>query len=678
MRKSGFYPKLAAQSMRKNGKVYLPYLLTCIATSAMFYIMLYLQGNEGVSAMRGAPYVGTVMMFGSWIIAIFSAILLYYTNSFIMRRRSRELGLYNILGMEKRHLAIIMLWETVFTAIIGIVGGIAVGALLSKLMLLLLCSVLNNSVPFGFEISVSGIWTTVAVYCVIFLLNLLANLRRVGKAKPIELLYSTKTGEREPKTRWALTVLGVLTLGTGYAIALVVQSPLEALFWFFVAVLLVIIGTYCLFISGSIAVLKLMRKNKRYYYKTKHFTTVSGMLYRMKRNAAGLASICILSTMVLVTVSSTLCLYLGLEETVEINYPRDIAVTYRNPGEDVIDDAIALIREEAEKEGLEITALEVSKTLEVNLHIAGDGNLDRDDTFEYYMSDPASVIVYFITDSQYSRLMGRDVSLADGEALAQAKYMEWSAPEAIDILGSSFSLRQIDDFPVVGDISSYVAQILCFVITEADMYRLNDAVIEVTDNRYTSVAEKIGFDLDADDDTQIEFFGDVSDSLIKMIAGEYTDENGELKTYTYDVLSFENKAESAAELYAMYGGFFFLGIFLGSLFLMATVLIIYYKQVSEGYEDAERFKIMQQVGMSEREVRQSIKSQVMTVFFLPLAMAGLHITAAFPMLTRLLSLFKLDNSGLFMMCCAGVILAFAVAYALIYTLTARAYYQIVK
>lgn len=665
MSKSGFYSSLARQSIKNNAKYYIPYFLSCIGSAAMFYIMFYLNGSKALDAMRGGGTLRVVLILGAIIIAIFSALVLFYTNGFLMKRRERELGLYNVLGMEKRHIGILLLWESFYSALIGIIGGLAVGILLSKLLLLILCSILHFEVPFGFEISTDGIWITVAVFCIIFILNLLNNLHRVGRSRPIEMLRSANTAEREPKSKWILNVVGVLALGGGYAIALAVESPIKALGLFFIAVLLVIIGTYCLFTSGSIAVLKLLRKNKKYYYKTRHFTAISGMLHRMKRNAAGLASICILSTMVLVTVSSTLCLYLGADEVLSDRYPNDISLVFKDPGPGTDKAAHEAIAAAADKQGVRVDNISEEKSLELSLRLDGNRLIRDEQSIEYSLADDNIVIAYFISADTYAAQTGAVQELRRGQALVQAFDFTFDLPEQMEIMSLPFEMCPVDNFPKKGEVSSYVAKMLCFVVCDDDLYALSEASKAVYDNNVSVLTMRIGFNVDAVSAQQIAFADELMDEL----------SSGKCE---YDMLYTDCRAEGEGDFYAMYGGFFFLGIFLGTLFLMATVLIIYYKQISEGYEDAERFKIMQQVGMSRQEVKSSIHSQIMTVFFLPLAMAGVHIAFAFKMITRLLEIFSLYNVKLFALCCIGAFLIFALIYAAIYSLTAKAYYKIVR
>ena len=574
MRKLDFYPKLAVRSLRLNGKFYLPYLLSGAISAAMLYDILFLNMNRGVAQLKGTNAVRGLLGFGAIVVAVFSFALLCYTNSFLMKRRQKELGLYNILGMEKRHLARLLLWETVYAALLCILGGLLLGILLSKLFLLLLCAIIQAEVPFGFEVPREAVLYTTAAFGGIFLLNYLLNLLRLNRVKPIELLKGTESGEREPRTKWVLTVLGVLTMGTGYGISLTVKDPVKAMLLFFLAVILVIVGTYCLFTAGSIALLKALRRNKRYYYRTRHFTAVSGMLHRMKRNAAGLATICILSTMVLVTVSTTVCLYMGVDEMLDLMYCRDVQ-TYVNYG--------------APEDLPKVKGLYERKARELGVK----------------MEDFAA-LCFYAPATEYAN------NRTDVEPLLKRA-------QGADVVGD----------PADGPMRVYVG---CNLPADADASLFAASVAVGTRD------------------------------LALSSSWCFTDDCRAGRT----------------DFWASLGGFFFIGLFLGSLFLMAAVLIVYYKQVSEGYEDARSFSIMQQVGMTQEEVKTSIRSQVSTVFFLPLVAAACHTAGAFPMTKKILLLFGLTNTGLFVLCSAATLLLFAAVYYGIYRLTAREYYRIVK
>ena len=646
MRKTGFFPRLALINLLRNGRYYGPYLLSCGGTAAMFYILRFLTWSEGIRSVgRGAVYLETMMGIGCFVVALFAAVILLYANSFVMKRRQRELGLYNVLGLEKRHIAWVMVCETLFCAAAALLGGLLAGVLLSKLILLLLLRLVRLPVSFGFSVSGHGLLETAALFGVLFGLTLLCNLVRLGRSNPIQLLRSGQTGEREPRTKRLLALLGLAALGGGYAIALTVQDPVEALTLFFVAVLLVIAGTYCLFTAGSVAWLKHLRNKPAYYYQTRHFTAVSGILYRMKQNAVGLANICILASMVLVTVSGTVCLYLGAEVSLDRMYPNDILVTQTlEEGTDTAD-TLRQTRAAAAATGRRVRLLEYETA--ASFHARYSGNTLLTDL----NAEGPLVRVTVLTAEEYGRLTGEAVSLEEGEVLACAPALH--LPETVYWGGTAMRVKDLLDAFPAGDFAmvSNVADV--GLVADG---ALAEALMETDIARRTF---RIRMDLDGTDAEKL----DCAEALLAGSDGAY---------------GVTSRQDMAAEFYTMYGGFLFLGVFLGVLFLMTTVLIIYYKQISEGYEDQRRYRIMQQVGMTRQEVRASVRSQVLLVFFLPLGAAGLHILAAFPMLSHILELFGLYNVPLFAACTAGTLLAFCAAYALIFALTARTYDRIVS
>nr|WP_326186283.1 FtsX-like permease family protein [uncultured Oscillibacter sp.] len=647
MRNAGFFPRLALVNLARNGRFYGPYLLSCGAVAAMYYILRFLTWHEALTTVRGAAYLRVMMSIGCFVVSLFSAVILLYANSFVMKRRQRELGLYNILGLEKRHIAAMCLWETLYCAA-AILGGILAGVLLSRGMLWCVVTLLRLPVEIRFSVSGKGAMETAALFGGLFALTLAVNLLRVGRARPIELLHSGAAGEREPRTKRLLTAAGVLALAAGYLIALTTEDPVEALMLFFVAVLLVMIGTYCLFTAGSIALLKRLRADRGFYYQTRHFTAVSGLLYRMKQNAVGLANICILSSMVLVTVSGTACLYLGMEDTLDRMYPHDIAVLQDlddQPGDpaetlETVRSTVAATGRQAEYQGY-YTGISFSGSY--------GGN-----TLSFQPDGGANVQVELLPAEDYGRLTGRTVELAGGEVLAWADGL--TLPETFYLEDQPLRVAErLDDFAARNG-GAMVSD------TEALGLVANVETLE----RITALAPEgavfrqfhIQIDLDGTEEEKLA----CADALLAASHGAF---------------SVNSRQDNTRDYYAMYGGFLFTGLFLGALFLLATVLIIYYKQISEGYEDQRRYRIMAQVGMSPREARSSINSQILLVFFLPLAAAGLHILAAFRMLCRILELFGLDNVGLFALCTAGSLLVFGAIYALVFALTARAYGRIV-
>lgn len=666
---SFFYGRLAFGNLKKNGRLYLPYILAAVGIGAMYYIMVALTGDEGIEKMPGAGDLKMIMGLGCGVILIFAVIFLFYTNSFLMKRRKKEFGLFHILGMEKKHIGKMMFWETCMVGLISIAGGLAGGILLYKLVVLVLLRITGLEVPFGFTVSKAGIANVAVCFAAVFGMTLVYNLFQVQKANAIELLHSASQGEREPRTRWILAFVGILALGLGYGIAIVTENPVEALLLFFVAVILVVIGTYFLFTAASIAVLKIMRKNKKYFYRTKHFISVSGMIYRMKQNAVGLANICILSTMVLVMVSGTVALYAGVDDIINNRYPKDISFTgYGNMSEEEKASLKGMFQQAAEETGLavedsvEYTALSISawKSGE-NMQIQKPGTITPEGKL---------VILELITLEEYNRLAGQQQELEEDEILVSVRQgAEGDAAYCIN--GRNFRIKEyLKDLALEGLDSNVVYDGYFLVVRDTQvMEELNEMQREV----YGDVASTADYCVYADlsgTEEQIKECAGRMDGLIEA----YNQQRAEEEHLSVRL----NVREEQRDGFMIFcGGFLFLGIFLGFVFLMATVLIIYYKQISEGYEDKERFEIMQKVGMSPREVKAAIHSQILKVFFLPLVMACVHLTMAFPMMNRLLLMFNMKNPGLFAVCTVSVVGVFAVIYGIVFGITARAYYRIV-
>ncbi len=657
MMRNSFYLKLAWDNIRKNSQTYIPYLLTCIGSVMMFYMMSYLALEPSLDITH--PDLGTIMTIGVWVIAIFSVIFLFYTHSFLIKRRKREFGVFNILGMEKRHISRVLFLETVYVAGISLAAGISGGILFSKLMHLIVMKMLRAEVPFGFSVTVRGLIWTLLLFSAIFLLTFLNTFRQIQLSDPIQLLSGSQVGEREPQTKWLMTLIGVAALGGGYYIALTTKQPLQALMMFFVAVILVMIGTYCLFTAGSIAILKQVKKNKKLYYRPRNFTAISGMVYRMKQNAAGLANICILSTAVLIVVSTTTTLYVGLENTLRTRYPSQIGMSGYYLDDEETDQMRTII-------GEVLQDYEVADVYEER-YAFGFGIQEEDQilaggTDSMYSSSVAYLSL--LTPEIYEVMSGETVTLAADEVLLfeESGVYEY---ETIQIGGNSYKVKEkLDDLRVSGDSSVYLGMSLFLILPqEEDVWEIADYLYDGDgDGVIRAFNFYYGIDLDAAPEVQIAALNEIGTALDE--AGlHYWGESREANRQTF---------------YDLYGGLFFLGIFLGILFLMATVLIIYYKQISEGQEDKQRFEIMQKVGMDEREVKASIRSQVLTVFYLPLVMACVHTVVAYPVLTQLLALMNLSDAGLFRICMAVTMLIFALIYAGIYALTARTYYRIVR
>lgn len=653
-----YYPKLAWTNLIRNRRTYLPYSLACMCCMAMFYIMLAISKNIGINNMSGAVQIQTILNLGTVVIGIFSVIFLFYTNSFLMKRRKKEIGLYNILGMEKKHIAKILLYETVFVSLGCLILGLLSGILFSKLIFLLLLKMLSFKVPFVFTISITSLNLTVFLFLVIFILTLLSNLMHIRMAKPIELLKGGQVGEREPKIKWVMTILGILFLCIGYGIALFVKSPLMAISWFFIAALFVMFGTYALFTSGSIVLLKLLRKNKKFYYKINHFTSVSSMIYRMKQNAIGLSNICILSSAVLVMISTTVSLYVGVDDVLETRFPRDVMIQYDNASVENSQKLDQTLQDHVENESITMDQV-------IAYHYTTLTLTREEETFttmeDLPYSSPNFNILKLITENDYNQMENKSVKLTSNEVLIYSNGQAYNQDEII-INGVPFQVKEeINTLQI--EKKSPVVIINGYYIIVKDVETIRSIYENANEKKLENLNYVIGFNLK----------GEVAEKeiFVSNIRQKFKDQV-DSKIYV------KAKEMSRETFYGLYGGLLFLGLFLGILFLMATALIIYYKQISEGYDDQERYAIMQKVGMSRHEVKKTIKSQIMIVFFFPLLAAVIHIAVAFKMITRLLAVLNLVNIPLFFICTVGTILVFAIIYAGVYTLTARAYYRIVK
>lgn len=695
------YPGMAFSNIIKNRRVYLPYMIACTFTTAIYYIICSLGDNSSLTELWGGNIIRTYMGVGQLIVSIFAVIFLFYVNSFLLKRRQSEFGLYNILGMEKRHIAKIIAFETLYTYMAVAVCGTVFGILLDKLIYLILLKMLGAAVPVGFYISGSAIAKSLILTGAIFVLMLLNSIRLIHKARPVELLRSDSAGEREPKAKWALAVLGVILLGAGYYIAVTVKNPITAFMLFFAAVVLVIAGTYLLFTAGSIALLKLLRKNKNYYYRTKHFISISSMLYRMKRNAAGLANICILSTMVLVMVSATMFMYMGSNEMLRIRYPAEfvISASVDDPG---ASEAVSLLDDAISKEGLAGKDAITYRDLSINAFYdekSGGFTTDPDiyqSSSAVNMLDQISTLV-FIPLEDYNRCTGSHMKL-DRDSDVLVYYTGSSAAldpasDTITIDGQQFDIRHELDSMIRN--SNIVASINggCFIIVKdiSVIEKILETSAELSGDDQSFISFNYMTDIKGDPKENSDAIGRVYDQALAAISGldadGSTDQggsadtdggNGESSTAPGSTISLQCRSVESVSYTADFTGLFFIGIFLGLLFLMATVLIMYYKQLTEGYEDRKRFEILQNVGMSHTEVRRSINSQILIVFFLPLVMAGIHVTFDFPFIFRVMTLMNLFDKKLFALCTAGCFLAFTVFYIVVYLLTSRLYYRIVR
>ncbi len=667
----GFYMKLAANGMKKNGKFYIPYLLTCICTIAMCYIVSALSMSPTLAAMRGGELLITLLKLGVWVIIIFSVLLLSYTNSFLRKKRTREFGLYNILGMDKRNIGLILFFETMIMAFVSLLFGLLAGILLLKLAELLLVNMLHADVTYTLIVSWSSIRFTVILFLLIFLLNLLRNLFQITVSRPVELLHSESFGEKPPRANFLMGLLGVLILGGAYYLAVSIEDPISATVWFFVAVCMVIIGTYLLFISGSVVFLKLLQKNKRYYYKPNHFISVSSMAFRMKRNGAGLASICILATMVLVMIASSSCLFFGEEDSLKESHSRDFSITVqeRLSYGTVAPEVTASLTKKAEDVMLlhNAQASDLLTYSYLNVTCVLDGSAlpsDFGESLQTQNNFSGVCQLYFFSLADYNKMMDTDYTLNTYEMLLYKKGGRNYAYQELTLPGqTTYHLKAtLKSFFDVEDTNSYIGSTYFIVVPDIEPLR------SLLPENYSTFLWYYGFRTPLSADEQNAMIHDMEVDLSEIFT-----ENS-----LGAMLLVESVEGDRTDFLAAYGGLFFLGILLSVAFILAAVLIIYFKQISEGYEDKSRFAIMQEVGLTNREIRRSINSQLLTVFFLPLLFAGLHLCFAFPLIEKILLLFGFLNNKLFILTTLISFAAFVVFYTVIYRMTSNAYYDIVR
>ncbi len=647
----------------------------------MFYILSFLGSPETCALLpRGSNTTGKILNLGSFVIFVFSAIFLYYTNSFLVRRREREFGLYNVLGMNKRNLARIVTWESLITAVLSLVLGLALGIVLSKLAELGLVNMLGGDINYRIRIDVDSLTRALGLYAIIFAVIWLSTVVRVGRSSAVALLRSESVGEKPPKANWLLGLAGVVILAAAYYLAVSITNPLDAIVWFFVAVILVIIGTYLLLVAGSVLLCRVLQKNKKYYYRPEHFVSVSSMAYRMKRNGAGLASVCIIATMILVMISSSSCLYFGAEDAVMTRFPRETNITLNAENTAQLEDANLDIY----RKGIADYAAEHDipvKNVQDYRFINLSGILDGDTAQCYYRRAGVSVSYadirdfYIISAKDYAAKTGETVSLADDEVLLltnKCSYDRGTLTLSMEDVSHTWRVKSVQSGSIVPpSVGGLVAQITLIVNDPASAvegFRTRDED-DMTLLRFEWI---YGFDTGLDDEASIEFESDLM-SAIGQLVPETDNEN-----FGYSYLMTNSRGGASEDFYGSYGALFFIGIMLTLVFMLAAVLILYYKQISEGYEDQKRFEIMQKVGMTKKEIRRSIDSQLLTVFFLPLLLAGVHLAFAFPMIRRLLELFSLYNVGLFVTTTLVSFGAFALLYTIVYRLTAKAYYNIVS
>lgn len=645
-----FYLRLAASNFKNNAKLYIPYILISLFNVSMYYILHSLSGNDG---LKNHSTTVSILVCGTYVMLIFSVIFLFYANSFLMKQRKKELGLYHILGMEKKHLMIMMGAETLFASVFTIIAGILTGVLLSRLVYLILLRLIHFDLWMGFEIPLQSISATAVLFFGIFLLTLLSDVFQIKLSNPLDLMKGGTYGEKEPKTKRLLVLLGCLCLGSGYAISQLIAHPEEAFAAFFGAVVLVIAGTYLLFTAGSIAVLKQLKKHKGFYYQTKHFVSVSGMIYRMKQNAAGLASICILCTCVLVTVSSTFSLYASIEDYISKICMADMSGTIYHKDFKSSKEYEKIIRKELSARHISYKELYSC----FSYSVVGKQNGQNVETILDTRTDQTMNITA-VNLQDYNRIYKTSVSLKENEVLLFSS-PDLKFQDSVTLNGMKFHIKSYGHDRKLLFSNNQLASRSAMVFQNDSMIR------KALENKNVTLEKGYTFNINVEKGQSLVSFS--NDIFRKLYQGS-------------DEFSYVNNTKETIrnETYDLYGGFFFLGIFLGLLFLAAAVLVIYYKQIQEGYEDRARYKVLQEVGMSRQEVKQAIRSQVLIFFFLPPTAAIIHICFAFKIISRLLRTFGFENTNLFILCTFVTILILAAVYTLVYWMTSKTYYHIVR
>lgn len=680
---ASLYQSIAKNNVKKNTRFYVPGILTEAGLVACFYILLALGLEPKIKDMLGGEFLSTFVFLGVFIMGILSLVLLLYTSSFLMKQRMKEYGLYYALGMEKQHVSKVLFHEKAISSVWGILLGLAGGLLFFRLCILVLVKMMGASViPKIQLISPKALVMTMLFFLVADGLTWLLNRRKLSRMKTTELLHSDAEGEKEPKTQYIPLVVGAASMAVGYYIALTTAKPLEALKMFFIAVFMVILGTYLLFGAGSIFVLKRLRANEKFFYQKNHMTAVSGLLYRMKKNAVGLASIAILSTCILVLVSTSVSLYSGMKDTVDSRYPNQLYVsTWMRDSNDRVtklpkDALTRALHDASAKSGLTIDKISEIQALG-GVVLPKDGKWTSDfDPNSPNMDLTQCYSVEFITEKTYRELGGKKLGLTGNEAVMSATRTEPDyGMKKVQIGNENITVKGWTDYFPVKEDGASLSNMKRYGFIVAD-----GSIMTRLEKQYKTfgISNRLAVTFQ-DKDKAYRYGSEFSKAFNTRARTILTNDYG-IKGSSGHPIAVETDAawDAMNALTSMYGSFLFVGGLLGLVFMFATVLIIYYKQIAEGYEDRKRFQIMEKVGMSEEEVKKAIHTQVRMVFFLPVIVAGIHTVVAFPILVKLLQILLLSKTSLFVLSGLLVYGIYVLIYTVIYRLTSRTYYRIVR
>ncbi|MFM1525414.1 MULTISPECIES: ABC transporter permease [Helcococcus] len=652
------YLKLSIDNIKSNKKIYYPFILSSALSIFLMYIITSLKFNPNITNTPFVNGLTQILNFGNIIINVFVFIFLFYTNSFIIKRRKKELGLYGILGMDKKNVAKVVFYELFIIYLISLITGFLFSILLDKIMYLILLKMIGQGVQFGFYISFPSIFLVGMYISFIYILMYINSLRYIHLSKPIELLNSTKVGEREPKAKFIFSLIGISLIGGGYYLSLTTKNPLDAIPAFFVAVILVILGTYILFTTVSITILKIMKKTKKIYYKPENFISISGMIYRMKQNAVGLANIAILSTMVLVGISTTFSLWIGVKDLVDTRYPKDIVMQINNIKNSTESNEIDnMINSENKKLNIKATDFVSYDNLSFPAKII-DGKINT--ISEGYEAFANLYLIEITHLEDYNKNFNQNLELKNDEIYIYSQGNDKNIKN-MEIFGNEYFVKnKLDKYRYSETSANMIVNKIKIIVKDFEEFK--KLLLLTSEKGQHERSRKIYYNTNTTKENDSKLVHNIQQNL----------KNTE---YSFNI---ESKSTGVFELKAVYAGIFFIGMFLSVLFLLATIIIMYYKQVAEGIEDKSKFEIMQKVGLDRKMIKKSINSQILSVFFMPLIVACIHLIFAFPLMTKLLSALMLTNTKLFIITTFVSVIVFSIMYYLIYKITSKVYYDSIK
>lgn len=656
--------KLAISNLIKNRKLYYPFALAVLLAVTISYLFYSLTFNPKMVEMRGGSSIQFTLQLGLIVVTLASAIIVLYANSFVMKNRSKELGIYGMLGLEKRHLIGMTCKELLIFGLVTVTAGIGIGALFDNLIFALLLKLSKMKVELVATFQWSVVLSILLVFGLIFLVIVFLNAIRIIRMDALQLSREKAKGEKKGRFLVFQTILGLLSLGSGYYLAQSVTNALLAISTFFLAVILVILGTYLLFNAGITVFLKMLKKNKKYYYKPNNLISVSNLIFRMKKNAVGLATIAILSTMVLVTMSAATSIYNGSENIKKLLYPHDMSISGQNVE---VEDLDQLLTQYAKEKNLTISAKDVLSYASFGLSSQDGTKLT---TFAKGQNSVMPKTVFLVFDQKdYEKMTGQKLNLTNNEVGLFAKNDGLKGQKAFSLNNQNYTIKQEIQQDFLRD---HVANQYVLLISDYNYLVVSNLQNFLDKYQDSAIYTQLygGMDVTASKEEQLKLSDDF-DAYVNNFSHNLKNEDG--MVYGANIAS-----ESTVEMNALFGGVLFIGIFLSIIFMVGTVLVIYYKQISEGYEDRERFVILQKVGLDQKQIKQTINKQVLTVFFLPLAFAFLHLAFAYHMLSLILKVVGVVDSAMMLTVTLSICGIFALIYVLIFMITSRSYRRIVQ